>query len=108
METNGQLYPSWISTLEITLPKGVSILYKYILYDKRSKMYIWETLPNNLNRKYQAVSPGFTTINDQKGKFESYYEKVSNEMIDKEEISQHEFFREVKLLKKASKTVIYH
>ena len=105
METNNEIYPTWISTSEITLPKGVSILYKYVLYDKKSKTFIWESLPNNQNRKYQAVSPGLTTINDQKGKFESYYEKTSNDINLNEEIHHQEYLRDFKFIKKPSNIV---
>ena len=108
METNCQVYPTWTSSNEITLPKGVNILYKYILYDIKSRLYVWETLPNNLNRKYQAVSPGLTTINDQQGKLESYYEKSSDDMIMKEENYFHDSFKDIRLIRPSSNLVNYY
>ena len=107
LTTNNDIYPTWISTTEITLPKWVSILYKYILYDKKNKIYIWETLPNNVNRKYQAVSPGLTTINDQQNILTSYSEKSSNEVILKEENYNSASLKDIKILKKTSALVLF-
>jgi hypothetical protein len=109
METNSQIYPTWTSSCEITLPKGVSILYKYIIYDKKHKVYIWESLPNNINRKYQAVSPGLTTINDHQGKLQSYYEKASDEVIMKEDTYFHDSIKDInKFVKKTSNLVGFY
>ena len=71
METDSKNYPVWSSTSEITSPKGMTIFYKYIVYDKNTNNYFWEFLPTNANRKFVALQAGITTVFDQKGTLES-------------------------------------
>lgn len=65
MITNDKLYPLWESTQEITGPVGMEIRYKYVVYDMETKTFIWETLENNQNRKYQIDSSGVYILTDE-------------------------------------------
>jgi hypothetical protein len=63
MQTNKENYPIWESTQEITAPVGMEINYKYVICTENS--FLWETLPDNVNRKHTISSSGYFVIHDE-------------------------------------------
>lgn len=76
MTTSESTYPVWESTQEITGPVGMEIYYKYVIYDKNKNNYIWEELKDNENRKHSITSSGIFVVNDEKGSFNSFIQKI--------------------------------
>jgi hypothetical protein len=65
MLTNKDNYPIWESAPEITAPVGMEINYKYVLYSETTSSFLWETLPDNINRKHTISSSGNFVIFDE-------------------------------------------
>ena len=66
LSTDPSIYPVWKSSIEISCPVGMEIIYKYVLKDSENN-FIWENLPNNENRKFTVSTPGKFVVVDEKG-----------------------------------------
>lgn len=81
METTDELYPYWTSTQEITGPVGMEIYYKYVIYDKNLKKYIWEN-EDNSNRFFVINLPGRFELNDEQGNKECKVKRIGDDNLD--------------------------
>lgn len=85
MITDKTSYPQWKSKIEITCPIGMTIEYKYLLYNGTD--YIWEPLPNATpHRKITITIPGHFIIINKNGN--DLYE-MKNVTLDTLTLSLH-------------------
>lgn len=78
MMTNKDIYPTWESTIEITGPVGMEIVYKYVVYDEEKNCYCWEELKEAVNRKFTIASSGIFILNDEESTTNCYVQKILN------------------------------
>ena len=61
----------WESQKSIECPVGMTIEYKYLIFDSKTNKKIFEKLPNNSNRSITAKKPGQYIILDKKGELKA-------------------------------------
>lgn len=87
LKTTSDTYPLWTLQNAFSCPVGTEILYKYFIKESNGEI-IWESLPNNMNRKKIITKPGEFIIEDEEkiikpemGETENYDKTVSEEDV---------------------------
>lgn len=85
MTTNEDSYPNWESTQEITGPVGMEIIYKYVVYEAKTRSYYWESLPSDGNRKHIIANSGIYVLNDEEGNANSFVKRLLGPQVNEYE-----------------------
>lgn len=88
LHTNKDLYPVWELDGEIFVIRGITIEFKFLIFNEFTKQYRWEILPNNSNRTYNVTTSGSHVIHSIEG---SILPKTSNNKKISKSISEIKF-----------------
>ena len=108
LKTNPNIYPNWESNYSLSIPIGMTIEYKYVLFDQNNNQE-WEQLPNYSVRTITMKRPGNYLIINQKGNLDLKIinksksnemlsnDKININLIDKDDIEEEKKIKSLKL-----------